>query len=396
MEFVLVLAIILIFTKIAGDLSVRLGQPSVLGKLIVGVILGPALLGWVQPTDFIHHMSEIGVLLLMFIAGLETDLEQLKKNWKSAFAVAVGGVILPFIGGYGSAIAFGMTQAHALFFGLLFCATSVSISVQTLKDMNQLSSREGTTILGAAVVDDVLVVVLLAVMMSLLGAGAGDVSIGLLIGKKALFFVIIAFAGWWLVPRIMKWMAPLRVTETVITAGLIICFAFSYFAEWMGVAGIIGAFAAGIAISQTNFKHEVETKLEPIAYSIFVPVFFVSIGLNVTFDGVGSQILLIVVISVIAIITKWIGGGVGARLTGFDRSSSMAIGAGMISRGEVALIIASTGLTSGLLDPEYFTSVVIMVIITTLVTPPLLKLTFARKKGETRVEQGIEDAHLNG
>ncbi|MGG4131967.1 cation:proton antiporter [Paenibacillus illinoisensis] len=396
MEFVLVLAIILIFTKIAGDLSVRLGQPSVLGKLIVGVILGPALLGWVQPTDFIHHMSEIGVLLLMFIAGLETDLEQLKKNWKSAFAVAVGGVILPFIGGYGSAIAFGMTQAHALFFGLLFCATSVSISVQTLKDMNQLSSREGTTILGAAVVDDVLVVVLLAVMMSLLGAGAGDVSIGLLIGKKALFFVIIAFAGWWLVPRIMKWMAPLRVTETVITAGLIICFAFSYFAEWMGVAGIIGAFAAGIAISQTNFKHEVETKLEPIAYSIFVPVFFVSIGLNVTFDGVGSQILLIVVISLIAIITKWIGGGVGARLTGFDRSSSMAIGAGMISRGEVALIIASTGLTSGLLDPEYFTSVVIMVIITTLVTPPLLKLTFARKKGETRVEQGIEDAHLNG
>ncbi|MGG4480055.1 cation:proton antiporter [Paenibacillus illinoisensis] len=396
MEFVLVLAIILIFTKIAGDLSVRLGQPSVLGKLIVGVILGPALLGWVQPTDFIHHMSEIGVLLLMFIAGLETDLEQLKKNWKSAFAVAVGGVILPFIGGYGSAIAFGMTQAHALFFGLLFCATSVSISVQTLKDMNQLSSREGTTILGAAVVDDVLVVVLLAVMMSLLGAGAGDVSIGLLIGKKALFFLIIALAGWWLVPRIMKWMAPLRVTETVITAGLIVCFAFSYFAEWMGVAGIIGAFAAGIAISQTNFKHEVETKLEPIAYSIFVPVFFVSIGLNVTFDGVGSQILLIVVISLIAIITKWIGGGAGARLTGFDRSSSMAIGAGMISRGEVALIIASTGLTSGLLDPEYFTSVVIMVIITTLVTPPLLKITFARKKGETRVEQGIEDAHLNG
>lgn len=396
MEFVLVLAIILIFTKIAGDLSVRLGQPSVLGKLIVGVILGPALLGWVQPTDFIHHMSEIGVLLLMFIAGLETDLEQLKKNWKSAFAVAVGGVILPFIGGYGSAIAFGMTQAHALFFGLLFCATSVSISVQTLKDMNQLSSREGTTILGAAVVDDVLVVVLLAVMMSLLGAGAGDVSIGLLIGKKALFFVVIAFAGWWLVPRVMKWMAPLRVTETVITAGLIICFTFSYFAEWMGVAGIIGAFAAGIAISQTNFKHEVETKLEPIAYSIFVPVFFVSIGLNVTFDGVGSQIWFIIAISLIAIVTKLLGGGAGARLTGFDRASSLAIGSGMISRGEVALIIASTGLASGLLDPEYFTSVVIMVIVTTLVTPPLLKVTFARKKGETRVEQGIEDAHLNG
>lgn len=136
MEFVLVLALILIFTKLAGDLSVRLGQPSVLGKLIVGVVLGPAILGWVQQTDFVHYMAEIGVLLLMFIAGLETDLEQLKKNWKAAFAVAVGGIILPFIGGYGAAIAFGMSQTHALFFGLLFCATSVSISVQTLKDMD--------------------------------------------------------------------------------------------------------------------------------------------------------------------------------------------------------------------------------------------------------------------
>ncbi|WP_338540708.1 cation:proton antiporter [Paenibacillus tundrae] len=397
MEFILSLALILIFTKLAGDLSVRLGQPSVLGKLIVGVILGPALLNWVPKSDFVHYMAEIGVLLLMFIAGLETDLDQLKKNWKAAFAVAVGGVILPFIGGYGAAIGFGMTQTHALFFGLLFCATSVSISVQTLKDMNQLSSREGTTILGAAVVDDVLVVVLLAVMMSLLGTGAGDISISLLIGKKLLFFVIIIAAGWFLVPRIMKWMEPLKVTETVITAGLIICFGFSYFAEWMGVAGIIGAFAAGIAISQTSFKHEVESKIEPIAYSIFVPVFFVSIGLNVQFDGVGSQIWFIVVISLIAIVTKLLGGGAGALLTGFDRKSSVAIGAGMISRGEVALIIASTGLASGLLDSEYFTSVVIMVIITTLVTPPLLKITFSRKKGERKIEQEIQqESNISG
>ncbi|WP_145410541.1 cation:proton antiporter [Paenibacillus xylanexedens] len=396
MEFILSLALILIFTKLAGHISVRLGQPSVLGKLIVGVILGPALLNWVPKSDFIHYMAEIGVLLLMFIAGLETDLDQLKKNWKSAFAVAVGGVILPFIGGYGAAVGFGMSQTHALFFGLLFCATSVSISVQTLKDMNQLSSREGTTILGAAVVDDVLVVVLLAVMMSLLGTGAGDISIGLLIGKKLLFFVMIIAAGWFLVPRIMKWMEPLKVTETVITAGLIICFGFSYFAEWMGVAGIIGAFAAGIAISQTSFKHEVETKLEPIAYGIFVPVFFVSIGLNVQFDGVGSQIGFIVVISLIAIVTKLLGGGAGALLTGFDRKSSLAIGSGMISRGEVALIIASTGLASGLLDSKYFTSVVIMVIITTLVTPPLLKITFSRKKGERQIEQEIQDPNISG
>ncbi|MCE5170049.1 cation:proton antiporter [Paenibacillus profundus] len=378
MEFILYLLLILLFTKIAGDLSVRIGQPAVLGKLLVGILLGPAVLGWIHNSSFIHELSEIGVLLLMFIAGLETDLEQLRKNWKSAFAVAIGGIILPFIGGYGAAIAFGFTPSYALFFGVLFCATSVSISVQVLKEMNQLNSREGTTILGAAVVDDVLVVILLAFIMSILGQGS-DVSLGLLIGKKILFFVVIFLASMFLVPRVMKWLAPLKVTEAVISAALIICFGFAYFAEWMQMAGIIGAFAAGIAVSQTTFKHEVEKKVEPIAYAVFVPVFFVSIGLNVSFEGIGDQLGLLITITIMAIITKLVGGWIGARLTGFDNQSALAIGSGMISRGEVALIIASTGLQSGLLMPEYFTSVVIMVIITTLVTPPLLKIMFNRK-----------------
>lgn len=251
MEFILYLALILLCTKVAGDISVRLGQPAVLGKLIVGILLGPAVLGWIEKDSFITQVSEIGVLLLMFIAGLETDVDQLRKNWKSAFAVAVGGIILPFIGGYSSAIAFGFSSNYALFFGVIFCATSVSISVQVLKEMNKLNSREGTTILGAAVVDDVLVVILLAFIMSIVGQG-GDVSIGLLVGKKLLFFAITFVAGWLIVPRVMKWLAPLKVTEAVISAALIICFAFSYFAEWMQMAGIIGAFAAGIAVSMTH------------------------------------------------------------------------------------------------------------------------------------------------
>jgi Kef-type K+ transport system membrane component KefB len=290
--------------------------------------------------------------------------------------VAIGGIILPLIGGYSAALAFGFEQSYALFFGVLFCATSVSISVQVLKEMDQLNTREGTTILGAAVVDDVLVVILLAFIMSILGQGS-DVSLGLLIGKKILFFVVIIAACLWLVPLVMKWFARLKVTEPVISAGLILCFAFAYFAEWMQMAGIIGAFAAGIAVSQTPFKHQVEKKIEPIAYSIFVPVFFVSIGLNVTFDGIGSQVWLLVVITIMAIITKLLGGWLGARLTGFNNRSSLAIGSGMISRGEVALIIAATGLQAGLLQQEYFTSVVIMVIITTLVTPPMLKIFFS-------------------
>ena len=381
MEFILYLVLILLFTKIAGDLSVRIGQPAVLGKLIVGIILGPAVLGWVEQGSFINELSEIGVLLLMFIAGLETDLKQLRENWAAAFAVAVGGIILPFIGGYGVAVAFGFSQNYALFFGVIFCATSVSISVQVLKEMNKLNSREGTTILGAAVIDDVLVVLLLAVMMSVVGAG-DDISIGLLIGKKLLFFLVITLAGWFVVPKWMKWMAPLKVTEAVITAALVICFAFAYFAEWLQMAGIIGAFAAGIAVSQTHYKHTVEQKVEPIAYSIFVPIFFVSIGLNVSFDGISAQWGFLILITIIACITKLLGGWIGARLTGFNSHSSLIIGAGMVSRGEVALIISATGLQSGLLLPEYFTSVVIMVIITTLVAPPLLKLFYREKNSK--------------
>lgn len=375
LEFILYLVIIIFSTKLAGDLSVRLGQPSVLGKLIVGIILGPAVLGWIDSNEFIHYVSEIGVLLLMFIAGLETDLEQLKKNWKSSFAVAVGGIILPFLGGYGVAELFGFGTSYALFMGVVFSATSVSITVQVLKDMNRLNSREGTTILGAAVVDDVLVVILLAVMMSFLGTGE-EVSLGLLIGKKLIFFVVVLVAGWLVVPKMLKLLSRLKVTEPIISLALIICFGFAYFADLMGMAGIIGAFAAGIAVSQTPFRHTVETKIEPIAYSIFVPVFFVSIGLNVSLEGVGQQIGFVVILTITAILTKLLGGALGARLTGFNKRTSMAIGAGMVSRGEVALIIASTGLQAGLLLPQYFTSVIIMVIFTTLVAPPLLKILF--------------------
>ncbi|MCR8656524.1 cation:proton antiporter [Paenibacillus endoradicis] len=391
MEFILYLVLILFFTKIAGHLSVRLGQPSVLGKLIVGIILGPAVLGWVESTEFIHYISEIGVLLLMFMAGLETDLKQLQQNWKAAFSVAIAGIVLPFIGAYGVAELFGLTQNSALFMGVLFSATSVSITVQVLKDMDKLNTREGTTILGAAVVDDVLVVILLAVMMSFMGTGE-EISLGLLVGKKILFFGIIIVVGWLVVPKFMKLLSMLKVTEPIITVALIVCFAFSYFADLMGMAGIIGAFAAGIAISQTNFKHVVETKIEPIAYSIFVPVFFVSIGLNVSFEGVGAQLGFVLVLTIVAILTKMIGGALGARLTGFNNRSSMSIGAGMISRGEVALIIASTGLQAGLLLPEYFTSVILVVIVTTLVAPPILKLFF-KESAKTIINRNDKDFH---
>ncbi|MGH1297677.1 cation:proton antiporter [Bacillus pretiosus] len=376
-EFFFQIALILLSTKLAGDLSVRLGQPSVLGKLIVGIVIGPAILGWIENSELLTQLSNVGVILLMFMAGLETDLDELNANRNSSLAVALGGIILPFVGGYVAGLVIGMEQGNAVFLGLLLCATSVSISVQTLRDLGKMKTRESTTMLGAAVFDDILVVILLAFAMSFLGAD--DVNLTMVILKKVVFFASIILIGWKGVPAIMRWLSPLRVSESIVSAALIICFSFAYFGERLGIAGIIGAFAAGIAISQTNYKHEVEKKVEPIAYAMFVPVFFVSIGMNITFDGIGDQIWFILALTVIAILTKLIGCGFGARMTGFDAKSSAIIGAGMVSRGEVALILAGTGLSSGLLAQDYFTAIVIVVILTTMVTPPMLKYTFGAK-----------------
>ncbi|EJS65523.1 MULTISPECIES: cation:proton antiporter [Bacillus] len=376
-EFFFQIALILLSTKLAGDLSVRLGQPSVLGKLIVGIVIGPAILGWIENSELLTQLSNVGVILLMFMAGLETDLEELNANRNSSLAVALGGIILPFVGGYISGLVMGMEQGNAVFLGLLLCATSVSISVQTLRDLGKMKTRESTTMLGAAVFDDILVVILLAFAMSFLGTD--DVNLTMVILKKVVFFASIILIGWKGVPAIMRWLSPLRVSESIVSAALIICFSFAYFGELLGIAGIIGAFAAGIAISQTNYKHEVEKKVEPIAYAMFVPVFFVSIGMNITFDGIGNQIWFILALTVIAVLTKLIGCGFGARMTGFDAKSSAIIGAGMVSRGEVALIIAGTGLSSGLLAQDYFTAIVIVVILTTMITPPMLKYTFGAK-----------------
>ncbi|CAM3852653.1 cation:proton antiporter [Bacillus cereus] len=376
-EFFFQIALILLSTKLAGDLSVRLGQPSVLGKLIVGIVIGPAILGWIENSELLTQLSNVGVILLMFMAGLETDLEELNANRNSSLAVALGGILLPFIGGYVSGLVIGMEQGNAVFLGLLLCATSVSISVQTLRDLGKMKTRESTTMLGAAVFDDILVVILLAFAMSFLGTD--DVNLTMIILKKVVFFASIILIGWKGVPAIMRWLSPLRVSESIVSAALIICFSFAYFGELLGIAGIIGAFAAGIAISQTNYKHEVEKKVEPIAYAMFVPVFFVSIGMNITFDGIGNQIWFILALTVIAVLTKLIGCGLGARMTGFDAKSSAIIGSGMVSRGEVALIIAGTGLSSGLLAQDYFTAIVIVVILTTMITPPMLKYTFGAK-----------------
>ncbi|WP_274307264.1 cation:proton antiporter [Solibacillus daqui] len=375
--FILQIVLVLFATKFAGHLAARLGQPSVLGKILVGIILGPALLGWIHETELLTTFSQIGVLLLMFLAGLETDLQEMNKNKKAAIYVAFGGIIVPIILGYFGSQYYGMSVGESIFIGLLLSATSVSISVQALRELGWLNSKEGSTLLGAAVLDDIVVVILIAIAMSVF-AGS-DTNVGLLIGKKILFFAVLILISKWVIPHFIQLFTKFKVTESVLSAGLIICFGLSYFAEILGIAGIIGAFFAGIAIAQTKFKKEIEHKVEPIAYGIFVPFFFVSIGIAVSFDGIGDQVGFIFIFSIIAILSKFIGSGVGAKLAGFNTKSSMGVGAGMVSRGEVALILAAMGLESGLLPANYYTAMIIVVIVTTIVTPPLLKLIFGKR-----------------
>ncbi|MEH7249864.1 cation:proton antiporter [Neobacillus niacini] len=376
------LAIILLASKIAGDISVKLGQPSVLGKLLVGIVLGPAVFGILSDSATLEELSQIGVILLMFIAGLETDLDEFKRSGKASTIVGLSGIIVPLVGGYLAGVFMGISTFQALFLGLLLSATSVSISVQALKELNKLKSKEGATILGAAVIDDVVVIIALAFLLSM--SGGGDVHLGLLLLKKVLFFAGAILVGWKVVPWILKKFDTLKVSQTIITAALIICFVFAYVAEITGVAAIIGAYIAGIAISLTNYKNEIAEKVETIGYSLFVPIFFTSIGLKVSFEGMTEYIWPIVWLSILAILTKLIGAALGARAAQFSWRSSLGIGAAMVSRGEVALIIAAIGLESNLLSQELFAALVIVVLITTIVTPPMMKLIF--KENETLSE----------
>lgn len=377
--FILQLVIILIAAKLAGHLSARLGQPTVLGQLLVGILIGPGVFGWVQHNDILTEFSSIGVILLMFLAGMETDLKEFRDNAKAATFVGVSGVILPLVGGYFTGVLLGMGTVESVFFGLVLSATSVSITVQVLREMGKLKSKEGVTLLGAAVLDDILVIVLLALLMSFVG---GDVSLGMVLFKKAAFFAVAIVLVWKAVPWLIQRLARFQIPEAGLVGALIICFSFAYFAEYTGVAAIIGAYLAGIAIGLTPLAHDIMKKTEAVGYSLFVPVFFVSIGFHAQFEGMGTYIWLLVPLSLLTVLSKLVGAGIGARLTGFSWRSSAAVGSGMVSRGEVAIILAALGLENGFYSGPLFTVLVILILVSTVAAPPMLKLTFAGKNKE--------------
>ncbi|KHO13443.1 sodium hydrogen exchanger family protein [Latilactobacillus curvatus] len=383
-ESMATLAIILISTLLAGHMSKRIGMPAVIGQLLVGIILGPALFGVLHENSFIHTFSEIGVVLLMFIAGLESNLTLLKKYFKPSLVVAVLGVIVPMISMYGMSLAFGISQLESLFIGVIFAATSVSISVEVLRELNVLESKEGTIILGAAVVDDLLAVIILSVLTSLFGAqlaaaSSTHMSLGLSLLLQALFMVTVYFSVKWIVPFVMHLSRRLLVPYASAITSLIICFGFVWFAEAVELSAVVGAFFAGIAISQTPYKEEINRHIEPIGYTVFIPVFFVSIGLSMNLASLNQHILFITILTVLAVFSKLIGSGLGARWMNNSPQGAYTIGAAMISRGEMALIIAQIGYNAKLLSELYYSEVIFVIIITTVLAPLILKHAVKRQ-----------------
>ncbi len=358
MSYLLQLVIILILTKLGAHLSSILNFPSVIGELLVGVIAGPAVLHILVGTTFIQYFSELGVIVLMFIAGLEGDLSLLMKYWKPALTVATLGVILPTISAAMlCALVFNFAWTTSIFIGLVLSATSVSISVQVLKEMGRLNTKEGAIILGAAVADDIMCVILLGICVAFFGsAGSSDQPLWLMISTKLLFFVLMFVLGKWFVPPFMSFFSKLKTSENEATGALILCFGFAAIAVALGMSDVLGAYFAGIALSETSFQKNLALKIEPIGYAVFIPVFFVSIGLNISFKGLQSDLVFIVSLIIIAIIGKQVGGALGARFFHLTWSESNIVGAGMVSRGEMALVVANVALGAKLIDPNHYTA----------------------------------------
>lgn len=385
LQLVFVLIVILIAAKGSGYLAIKLGQPSVLGEIIVGVLLGPSLLNLlnlpfitnIHIGDTVYELGELGVLLLMFLAGLELHLEEMTKNTKVAAYSGVLGVLIPVSLGFLAGEVYGMDFDHAMFLGLTLGATSVSISAQTLMELKVLRSRVGLGLLGAAVFDDILVILLLSSYIAL--ADGGSVAQILVVFAKMVGFLGLSAAfGVWVLPRLSVVVSRQPISQSVLTFSLIIMLIYGLAAELLGgMAAITGTFIAGLMFGRTREKPQMESGLRAVSYGFFVPIFFVNIGLMIDLRELSTAALWILLgISLFAILGKILGAGGGAKLGGYTWLESLQLGIGMISRGEVGLIVATIGLAEGHLTGDVFSAVIGMILITTLVTPPLLRWAF--------------------
>lgn len=378
------LAIIVIAAKFCGILARKCKAPQVVGEIIAGLIIGPCVLGWVQQSDFLSQMAEIGIILLMFSAGLETDLKELMKTGPIAFLIACSGVFIPLVGGtllymgfYGAA-PWGSEKFYtAVFIGVIMTATSVSITVQSLRELGKLKGRVGTTILSAAIIDDVIGIVVLTFVI---GFKSPDSNPGKVVISTILFFVFAIVVGF-ISYKVFKWVdSKYPHTRRIPIAGLAYCLALAFISEkYFGIADITGAYVAGIILCSIRDSDYIAEKMDINSYMLFGPVFFASIGLKTNIDNLNGEIVLFSLgFVLVALMCKIIGCGLMAKICRFNASDSLKIGVGMMTRGEVALIVSQKGLSVGLLSPVYFTSVILLIIFSSVLTPIILKLLYAK------------------
>jgi Kef-type K+ transport system membrane component KefB len=378
------LAIILVAAKLFGLIARKFKTPQVVGEIIAGLIIGPSLLGWVETTDFLSEMAAIGVVLLMFTAGLETDLKDLKETGVTAFFVALMGVLTPLVFGtvmylcfYGFD-GFGTEKfLEALFIGTIMTATSVSITVQALRELGYLKGKLGTTIVSAAIIDDVIGIIVLTIVLGMKNGGS---SILETLIKTLLFFVLAVGAGV-IVYRLFKaYDKKYPHTRRIPIMGLAFCLVLSYVAEkYFGIADITGAYVAGVILCNMRDSEYIAEKMDINSYMLFGPVFFASIGIKTNIREFTLDILLFsVVFVIVALLSKIIGCSLVGKIAGFNWPDSLKMGVGMMTRGEVALIVSQKGLAAGMIEPVYFMAVIMLIIVSSIATPMILKSLFTK------------------
>lgn len=373
-----VLAVLLIAARIAGELANRIGQPAVLGELLVGVVLGSSLFGILDPTDSIlHTLSELGVIILLFKIGLHTNLREILAVGAPAAVVGVVGVVLPFVGGYFTATALGLASLPAIVAGAALTATSIGISARVLSDLGQLETPEGRIVLGAAILDDVVGLVILSVVTGLAAGGVLTVAgVSRTAGMAVGFLVAALVVGRLVAPWLMRWVSRFRVEGALGSIALAFAFALAALAANAGSAMIIGAFAAGVILHETPQAKTVEKATTALGY-FFVPVFFLTVGAAINVRALGDAHVLLVggALCLVAIITKLLAGYAPWWIT----ARRNVIGVAMIPRGEVGLIFAQMGLATGTLDEGLFSAVILMVMVTTFIAPPWLTALAGRR-----------------
>lgn len=384
-HFLLFLALILIFTKLFGVITAKVHLPQVVGALIAGVILGPSVLGFIDQNDFLIKISEIGVIMLMFLAGIDTDLEELKHTGPAACLIAAMGVAVPILMCGGAYLLFFAekydfnTMMKAAFMGVVFAATSVSITVETLNEMGKLKSKVGTALLSAAIIDDIIGIVVLSILT---GLGGSDESPIKVVIKILLFFVFTGVVGF-VVYKLFKRLSINHSHHRRIAIwALAFCLLMAFCAEkFFGVADITGAYFAGVILCNlTDMRPYVAKKINVASYLFFSPVFFASIGLKTNLREITADVLFFsLVLIVTAVSAKIIGCGAAARLCRMNGKDSLRVGVGMVARGEVALMVAQKGLSAGYIDEKLLPAIVLTVVVCALVTPVLLKLCYNEK-----------------